>query len=197
MGKFGTFHHSHSSTLQNISEYQWSSSHTSPLYIWYLTVSTLLSLIEPKRALTASCFPPLCVSRRSASPLFLILHLISSNYLIISDFVTHTASRLLLLVPMSIFSTHPSYFLYLHLGVPSLKVTVQLLILKGHQGPLWGWWQGEGLFCPLQVSCITGKQILIIPPRKKGLCWGEKGHYLVPSCAVLGVCVCPGRVELV
>lgn len=128
-----------------------------------------------------SCFPSLCLS-----PLFPILHFISCNYLIIPAFVTHRASHLLLLLPASIFSTHPSYFLYLHLSVRSLKVTVQLLIVRGHYGA-----DDRGrLFCPPWVSYIIGKQILIIPPRKKGLCWGEKGHYLVPSCAVFrGLCV--------
>lgn len=162
----------------------------------WLTVSDSLSL--PNRVWRSSdrlhnSSPPL--SQHSASLPLLFLYLIWCNYLIIPAFVTHWSC----LAYVS-YSPCPSSPLTHHISLtyisvsPTLKVTVQLQIVKAHQGPLWGWWQGGR--CPPWVSYITGKWILIIRPRKKDYA-EERRAISWFQAVVLGVCVCPGWRDLV
>ena len=77
--------------FRNISRCQWSSSHTSPLFIWYLA-DCLCSLIDPGGAPDSRHASLPSVSPNTLLLLLFLLGLIWCNYLIIPACVTHWPS---------------------------------------------------------------------------------------------------------
>lgn len=149
-------------TLQNIFRCQWCPVHTSPSYTWYLT--SCLLLIES----FSLC---LYLHSHSLPPSYQIVITWLCLPLSLTDHVSPSPA-----LRVRPFCSGPSYHPDPHVDAPwRFEGHSSSQDSRGPSGTIMGLMTG-GPF--LSYLCFLGYSETdpVICPRKKGLCWGEKGH---------------------